>query len=75
MSNEVITKSHSWDYEGNFRIRARAKDTFGNIGDWEELEVIIPRGKTLNNQFIQFLKSHPNMFPILQKILQKHLGL
>jgi hypothetical protein len=71
MSNEVITKSHSWDYQGNFRIRVRAKDTFGNIGDWGELEVIIPRDKTFNNPFIQFLKSHPYLFPLLQTIIQQ----
>ena len=69
MSNEVITRSHSWDYQGTFRIRARAKDTFGNIGDWGELEVIIPRDKTIKNPFIQLLKSHPNMFPLLQQLL------
>jgi hypothetical protein len=68
-SNEVIVKSHSWDYEGNFKVKVRAKDTFGNIGDWGELEIIIPRGKTFNNPFIQFLHSHPNMFPMLQQLM------
>jgi hypothetical protein len=68
-SNEVIVKSHSWDYEGNFIVKARAKDTFGDIGEWGELEIIIPRVKTFNNPFIQFLKSHLNMFPLLQQLL------
>jgi len=32
--------------------------------------LITPRSKTINNPFLQFLQSHPNLFPILQKLIQ-----
>lgn len=31
--NEVITRSHNWNFSGTFIIIARAKDIYENIGD------------------------------------------
>ena len=44
-----ITIDHIWTSEGKFTIRAQCKDTNGEIGDWGELTVTIPRDKATNN--------------------------
>ena len=54
-SNKVITNSHIWNYWGLFTIRARAKDKYGEIGNWGELIVTMPREKMGNNLVIHFL--------------------
>ncbi|KYK26203.1 hypothetical protein AYK20_03925 [Thermoplasmatales archaeon SG8-52-1] len=35
-SGEEVAATHSWDSDGDYKIRARAKDTFDSIGDWSE---------------------------------------
>ena len=67
-SGEEVTASHKWSEEGTFTIRARAKDTDNLWGPWGELEVTIPRDKAINTPLLNFLHSHPNLFPILQKL-------
>jgi hypothetical protein len=65
-SNNIITRSNSWDYSSTFTISARAKDIYENIGEWGELEVIIPRSKIIQTSlFLYYLKSHPYFFPLL----------
>ena len=63
--------SHIWDEEDNYTITASAEDTFGNIGPFATYTVTIPRDKAINNPFLNWLQSHPNMFPFLQKLLQQ----
>jgi hypothetical protein len=59
-SNEVITKSHSWDDEGTFKISARAKDINDAVGEWSEFEVIIPRNRGFYNLLkINFIENSP----------------
>ena len=73
-SNDIITRNHSWDYSSTFKISARAKDIHENIGDWGEFEVTIPRDKSIKNPFINLLQCYPNIFLLIQKLLQ-HFGL
>ena len=63
------TKSHSWDEQGSYIIRARARDIYGAESDWAELEVSMPKTKITNSPFITFLQNHPNLFPLLRQIL------
>jgi len=67
--------SHIWDAEDTFYITVRAEDTFGNIGGQAIKQITIPRNKAINNLFLQFFQSYPNIFPILKKILLQRLGL
>jgi hypothetical protein len=68
------TESHSWDTQGTYIIQAKAKDIYGVESDLETLTVTIPRNKGINNLFLNWLQSHPFLFPLLQKIIQ-HFGL
>ena len=70
-SNEVQIVSHSWSNKGNYTIKARAKDIYGEIGEWESLEVSMPKNKpfNINPLFLRFLEQHPNLFPILRQLL------
>jgi len=44
---------------------------YENIGDWGEFEVTIPRDKEINKQFLNWLQSYPNLFPLLQKLISQ----
>ena len=68
-SGEEVVFIHSWCHKGTFTIKAKAMDFYGYEGNWTELEIIVPRNKIVNRPLIQFLQSHPNLFPILQKLL------
>jgi hypothetical protein len=38
--------------------------------DWASLEITISRNRAVNIPLLKFIKSHPNIFPLLQRILQ-----
>jgi len=59
-SGEEITESHSWYYEGNYTIKARAKDSENLWGPWSEFEITIPRTRvSYNSLFIRFFNRYP----------------
>ena len=60
-----IVLNHSWFEEGNYTIRAKAKD-FCREGSWAYLEVTMPKNQQSQNMwYLGWLER----FPILQKIL------
>ena len=62
--------SHKWTLEDTYEIKVIAKDENGVIGTWSDpLPVTMPRNRNLNTPFLKFLQQHPNLFPILQKLL------
>lgn len=65
-SDEKIYVNHSWSAKGTYIIGARAKDIYDAIGEWEYLEVTMP--KNHNVWFLRLLESHPRMFPILRHL-------
>ncbi len=70
-SNTVITRDHSWDDQGTFKISARAKDVFDFVGDWGELDVEIPRNKIFTNSFLlKLFARFQNDFPIIKFMLR-----
>jgi hypothetical protein len=74
-SGSITSASNSWNTEGEFEIRVAAKDTHGKVSEWSNpLIVKMPRNKIIDNPILNFLQNHPNLFPILQLILQQ-LGL
>jgi len=71
-SGTEITLTHTWAEKDTYTIKAKAKDTNGAESDWAELEVSMPISQQLQNWwFLQFLQNHPNLFPILQKLLRQ----
>jgi len=70
-SGATQTKSHTWTSQGSYTIKAKAKDVHGAESAFNTYSVTIPRNKVLNSPFLTFLQNHPNLFPIIQKILQK----
>ena len=66
--------SHTWTEEGTYFIKAKAEDEFGLVGPEATYTVTMPRNRVINSPFLNFLHIHPNLFPILQLLLQR-LGL
>ncbi|UCF11823.1 MAG: DNRLRE domain-containing protein, partial [Thermoplasmatales archaeon] len=65
------TLEYTWSERGYYTIRAKAKDTLGEVSDWGYLEVRMPMNKQSPSSwwFLQFLQNHPQMFPILRHLL------
>jgi parallel beta-helix repeat protein len=63
--------SHIWSTEDTFTITVFAEDVFGNIGPSTTKQITIPRDKTFNNLLLNWLQSHPNLFPLMQKLIQQ----
>jgi len=63
------TSSHTWDEEGTYIIRAKARDIHGAESDWASLEVSMPKNKVINIQLI--LNRFFHCFPIFEKILNQ----
>jgi PKD repeat protein len=63
--DDFVVITHSWSEEGDYTIRAKAKD-FCREGSWADFEVIMPRNRIANNNFImRFLEQ----FPLLERLL------
>jgi hypothetical protein len=70
-SGVTQTKSHTWTSQGTYTIKAKAKDVHGDEGAFNTYSVTIPRNKAFNRPILNWLQSHPNMFPLLQKLIQQ----
>jgi len=70
-SGDIITESHTWSKKGDYTIRAKAKDIFGNESGWGILKVTMPF--SYNIPFMSFwerlFERFPNAFPTLQRLL------
>jgi len=69
-SNEEVTLKHTWSSQGNYIIKAKAKDVQGAESDWATLEVSMPKNKVINRPLLKFLENHPHMFPLLRQLLE-----
>jgi len=66
---DIILK-HSWDEDGVFIIKAKAKDFYGAESDWSEFEVSIPRIRfPFNSLFFQMLEKYLQTFTIVKYLL------
>lgn len=69
-SGEEIELSHTWTSKDTYTISARAIDSFGNPGEWEEFYLIIPRSKTISLNILEWLfVRFSNTFPIFKFLL------
>ena len=70
-SGEEFVVSHTWDDQGEFTIRAKAKDIFDEESEWGTLEVTMPVNQPHQSPFFHwFLERFPNAFPILRNLLK-----
>jgi len=61
---------HRWDEEGNYTIKAKARDSVGEESDWMYLEVTMPFNQPIQYPLIQLLlERFPNAFPIMRHLL------
>jgi hypothetical protein len=66
--------SHTWDSQGFFTVKVKAKDSNGAEGPWGVHSVNVPRTKSFNliTKILQAIFEH---FPLLEQILVKLLTL
>ena len=71
LSGDIIQQPHTWTKKGNYIIKGKAKDIFGNESDWGQLSVTMPY--SINQPFMQFweglFERFPNAFPILRLLM------
>ena len=61
---------------GTHTIEARARNSVTNYDPTPASDTItVPRNRAITSPFLNFLQNHPNLFPILQKLLLQRLGL
>lgn len=66
-----VEVTHTYTQSGQYTIKARARDEDGYLGPEGTKLYVCPRDKTIDKPILNLLQSHPNLFPILQKIIQK----
>ncbi|MCK4364831.1 MAG: hypothetical protein KAW45_02145 [Thermoplasmatales archaeon] len=64
-SGYEITRTHTWEEQGDYIIRAKVKDTFDMESDWAEFPISIPRNRVAFNLLFQRCIDR---FPIIEKI-------
>jgi len=62
-SGEDCYYRHSWNRNGDYNIRVKAKDTLGEESDWAYLQVTIPRTRASSYHWLW------ERFPILERLL------
>ena len=62
--------AHTYANQGDYTIKAKARDDMGAESAWGELVVTMPRNKAVNFPFfLRILENHPNLFPVLRQLL------
>jgi pyrrolidone-carboxylate peptidase len=72
-SGQTVSVSHSWDAEGTFNVKVKAKDSLtGKESDWATLTVTMPYSydKTIPQFLELWFQRFPNEFPILRQLLR-----
>ena len=54
-TGENYTFSHILSEKGLYNVKVRTIDIFGADGDWENLEVNMPKSKSILSSFISFV--------------------
>jgi hypothetical protein len=71
ISGTQIHVTHSWAEQGNYTVKAKAKDTMGGESDWGTINVIMPTEYKFSfRSFVEnLLGMFPHMFPVLRQLL------
>ena len=69
-SGEDVVEDHWWVQKGSYQVKVKAMDVLGEESVWSDpLTVTMPRDKTMNALFLNWLENHPNLFPLLRCLL------
>ncbi len=68
-SGVEATTKHSWSEEGDYTIKAKAKDTYDAESEWGTLTVSMPKSKTINKPSL--LQRLFQRFPFFEEILNQ----
>jgi hypothetical protein len=71
-TNQEITISHTWDKQGTYIIKARAKDVWNYESQWGTLTVTMPRDRITNNFIFEKLI---DIFKNLQYFMSRFRGI
>jgi len=66
-SGTEITLTHKWSKQGNYTVKAKAKDSYDFESNWSEYEVQIPRTKREYNLFFHWLLDR---FPMMERLFK-----
>ncbi len=66
-SGTDVNVNHTWSEEGDYTIRAKARDIHGVESNWSEFEVEIPRNRIVTNMWFHRLIG---CFPLLEVFLR-----
>ena len=65
----AFSGNHTWDEEGEFIVKAKAKDIHGAESDWSEFTVTMPRAKsTYSSPLLRFLERYPLLNLLFQRL-------
>ena len=63
--------SHSWNEQGDYEIKVKAKDTNDIESEWSDpLPISMPKNKVADTPFLRFLENHPHLFPLLGQLFR-----
>lgn len=66
-AEEEYTFYHTWSSKGTYYVKARATDTLGAVGDWDTMEISLPRNRS-PNIIEQLFQKLMDLFPFLKLI-------
>ncbi len=69
-SGQKAEATHIWDKKGNYQIKSKAKDAYGE-SEWSILSVTMPFSYDISFQqfWMRILERFPNAFPLLRHLL------
>jgi len=71
-SGEEVVVSHTWDEQGTYTIKARAKDTDNLWGPWATLEVKMPINQPVQYPLLElFRERFPLLYQIMFRVLEE----
>jgi hypothetical protein len=59
-------------FPGTYTLGVQAKDINEAESEWTYVQINVTKNKAINTPFLNFLQQYPNLFRILQTLLQRH---
>lgn len=67
-SGDISSRSHTWNTQGSYNIKVKARDEYGAESEWSDpLSISMPRFKLMNTFLLKFLERHPTILLLFCK--------